>query len=191
MTVFRRVYMPAILAVLTAVLLLASASSTKSFWEDESWTVNTAQLSLDGILATDRHVHPPLHYLAAAGWFHLAGRSEIAMRWMSISCIAIAVSLGLVLMRRWFGTRAALAFALLIPAWPLLMVYGNTVRYYAWTTMLAMLALFFADNHARTSQVRWLLGYALCGAAMLYSVYASVVFPGRVVAVVAAAASRR
>lgn len=174
MSVFRERFLPALVALLLLVGMLAAAATTRDFWEDESWTVFTAQQSVDAILRTDRQVHPPLHYLASAAWFRLAGRSEIAMRWFAIGCAALTLCIGHVLARRWFGRRAATAFAFLLALWPLYLTYAHQARYYSSATLLCMACILFTDTFIRRRQARWLIGYALCGIAALYSVYASI-----------------
>jgi uncharacterized membrane protein len=174
MSAFRRRYLPALAALWLLVAVLAATAITRDFWEDESWTVNTAQQPLDVILRTDLQVHPPLHYLLSAGWFQFAGRSELALRWFAIGCAALTLALGYRLAWRWFGRRGAIAFAFLLAVWPLYLTYAHQARYYSWATLLCMACLFFTDTFIRRRQARWLIGYAVCGIAALYTVYASV-----------------
>lgn len=162
-------------ALLLLVALLAAGASTKAFWEDEAFTTHTAQQPLDVILRTDRHVHPPLHYLVASAWVRFSGPSELAMRWLSIACAALAAALGYALARRWLGASVARTFIFLLALWPLFITYAHNARYYSWLVLLSMIALWCADSHARSGQVRWLIGFALAGAAMLYTAYASVI----------------
>lgn len=174
MSAMRQRFLPAMAALLLLVALLAAAAITRDFWEDESWTVNTAQLPAATILTVDRQVHPPLHYLLSAGWFQLAGRSELAMRWFAIGCAALTLAIGYRLAWRWFGRRAAIAFAFLLAVWPLYLTYAHQARYYSWATLLCMACLLFTDTFIRRRQARWLMGYVLFGIAALYTVYASV-----------------
>jgi len=169
-----RWFVPAIAALLIQTALLGAGAASKAYWEDESWTVTIAQRDFPDVLQADRQFHPPLHYLISAVWLRLSGQSEIAMRWFSIGCTAVTLSVGYVLMRRWFGYKTAIVYLLLMCVWPLMLTYAQSARYYPWQMMLTVLAIFFVDRYARGAQQRWLFGYVLCGAAMITSVYASI-----------------
>ncbi|MCX7681522.1 MAG: glycosyltransferase family 39 protein [Anaerolineae bacterium] len=84
----------------------------------------------------------PLYYFILRGWIALAGTTEYGMRFLSLACGTLAVSLAYVLGRRLFDRRSGLLAALLVATSPYLTWYGQEAKMYALVLVQAMLALY-------------------------------------------------
>ncbi|GAB4574315.1 MAG: hypothetical protein Kow0077_20210 [Anaerolineae bacterium] len=83
--------------LLTLLLLLASVARIhhlmqQSLWLDESYTYRVI-VDLGPLGAATDDMHPPLYYLALAGWMALTGDSVLAMRLFSALCAILTVPL--------------------------------------------------------------------------------------------------
>ena len=161
-------------AGLTALVALALVLRTRElgigFWIDEGLSVGIADRPLadiPGILRLDGS--PPLYYMLLNVWMEAFGRSEEAVRWLSVACALIGVPVAWWAARALFGTRAAWMAAVLAATNPFLTQYAQEGRMYA---LLALLGLVAAAAYGRAFAWRsrpWAAGFAVALAAMLYT----------------------
>ena len=130
----------------TAITLLAFALrvyhlSGQSLWYDEGFSVYLAQKSLSEIAArTAADIQPPVYYFLLHFWLALAGRSEYAVRFLSVFFGTLTIPLVYVLARRLVKPWAAVLSALFIALSPFQVWYSQETRMYTLVTMLGVLS---------------------------------------------------
>ncbi len=156
-----RVILPGIL--LLCWLLLNADLEGKSLWADELFTADVVNLpAQDLIRQTADDFHPPLYFMLVKLWTATAGRSDFALRWPSVVAGWLSLAVLVRLARQWADRRTALVCAGLWGLSPALILYARMARYYAPTTLAALLAtllLWRATRHdpgARSGRfARW------------------------------------
>jgi mannosyltransferase len=129
-----------IAAVSSVVLVLGLFRlSAPSLWVDEAFTARALDLSLAELL--DRQYHL-LYYLLLHPWVLLAGTSEWALRFPSVIGTVLSCGLLVVLARRFFDRRVALASGVLLAASPFLVKWSQQARGYTLGLALSLLATF-------------------------------------------------
>lgn len=134
-----------ILALLwLASALLFSNLGALDFWGDE---VSSIEMSSGSLASTLTHVaednkHPPFYFILLNVWREWAGSSEYAVRLLStipaLLAIVIVQKLGTILGNKTIG----LISALIVVISPFMILFSRMARYYALTTLLAMLSLY-------------------------------------------------
>ncbi len=165
----------AVLILLLAAGLRLHRLGAQSLWNDEGASYAMTRRPPDAIIANAAaDIHPPGYYLLLAGWTHLAGASELALRFPSALASLLTVALVYALGRRLFGKGAGAATALLLAANTFAVYYAQEARMYAllglWATagMVALVA--WLEEGGRTRHA--LPALALINAAGLYTQYA-------------------
>ncbi|MFN8534894.1 MAG: glycosyltransferase family 39 protein [Dehalococcoidia bacterium] len=138
---------PLTVLALGAILLLAFGLRVyrldgQSLWADEGATVvMTLRSPVEIVQAAAGDIHPPLYYLALRGWAEVAGRSEFALRFLSVVYGVLVVALTYVVGRLLLDRRAALAGAFFAAVSPLLIYYAQEARMYEQMTLFGLLAI--------------------------------------------------
>ncbi len=166
--------------LLVCWLLLNVDLEGRSLWTDEVFTAEWIQLPVgDLIQRTADDVHPPLYFLGVQLWSAVAGRSDFALRFPSLAAGWLSVAVLYRLARGLAGGRVALLCAGVWGFSPALILYARMARYYAPTTLCALLATYTLwralDRGAATRNTRWLswLAYVMAGWAAMFSFYLS------------------
>lgn len=184
-----------VVVLLVAFAIRIHDLAGQSFWWDEAYTALLAERGLRAIYHELRSFdfHPPLHYLLTWAWLPIAGRSEFALRYLSVAAGCLTVGVGARLGRRLYGERGGLAAGLVFALSPFLVYYSQEARMYsdlALWGMLSSLALwkwlaktspqvpFPPAERRRGGETRLLLAYAATTALALYTHY----FAGLVIA---------
>lgn len=84
----------------------------------------------------------PLYYFILHSWVALVGSTEYGMRFLSLACGTLVVSLTYVLSRRLFDHRSGLLTAFLVAASPYLAWYSQEAKMYTLVLVQAMLAIY-------------------------------------------------
>ena len=104
--------------------------------------------------------------LALLYWLELklVGLSETGMRWPMMLAGVFTLFAFPLYIRKFFGDKTALFFAVLLSISPILIIYARTARPYALTLFLSMLALAAFYRFAEDNKQAWKPGliYALC-----------------------------
>lgn len=183
--------------ILCVALNVAAASAflpRQSFWNDEA--TQMVGLSLDPIgvvrwlagydphdfgVSDDRM--PPLSYWVGWLWSRLFGVSELAMRWLSVVCVAAATALVFEGGRRTWGLIPALAAGLIFGLSPNVIVQAVEIRAYS-LLLLTSAGCFFCLSRlliisdSETLPRNWLVGLVVCGIAAMYSHFFGLVVCG-------------
>jgi mannosyltransferase len=111
----------------------------QSLWSDEGNSVALAQVGLSEIAArTAFDIHPPLYYWLLHAWIRFFGRSEVAVRSLSVVVGVLLVAVVYQLGKQLFDSRVGLLAAFIAAVSPFLVYYSQEARMYA------LLALFGA-----------------------------------------------
>lgn len=182
-----QLYLPISILVLLASVALAYGLriyhlGVQSLWYDEGFSVYLSAQPLSVITErTANDIQPPLYYYMLHFWMLAAGKSEFAVRFLSlifgVLCVPLLAKLALQLFR---SPVAAGCAALLGAALPVLVYYGQETRMYTVLVALCAVAawcqlkLIAHYTTAGLSQSRtWLLwaGYVLACIAAIYTHY--------------------
>lgn len=156
-----------LLAIVLFTMLVVPNLVNASAYFDEGYSAYLARfdaLTIAGYTALD--VHPPLYYVTLNIWQGIVGGGVAEMRLLSLVFAWVAIVFAFLIVRRWFGRRAALMALLLLVLSPLLIRYASSVRMY---TMA--LAIVFASTYV-------LLHAVNKGGKKLWALYAVLVAVG-------------
>ncbi|HUZ76986.1 MAG TPA: glycosyltransferase family 39 protein, partial [Chloroflexota bacterium] len=123
--------------------LRAARLEYQSLWYDEGSSLFLSRQSLSAITAgTANDIHPPLYYYLLHFWMLAAGRTEFAVRGLSLLQGVLVVALVLALGRRLFDVRSGLLAAGAAAISPLLVYYSQETRMYMQVTLFGLLATY-------------------------------------------------
>ena len=185
---WRRAYTFVTAMTALCALLVAINLQRPSYWIDEKISVDIAFAgNADQVIrnAIQGERRPPAYHLGLWVWSSLVGQTEYAARLFSGLWIIALVPVAFQLARRLADEHVALLAAFLVATSPILVAYGQTVRYYTLVATLAALSYLFFWDLLHRARKPW-IGYALVTAALLYADYPAygVVIAQNVLAVV-------
>jgi hypothetical protein len=160
-----------------AGVIAACRNLTQSIWFDEAFTTGIIRQPVSQLIRSTAHdVHPPLFYLVLKIWAGAFGHSIVTLRMFSVLCGVAAVFLGLRLVKRLFGARAAVWAIPFVVLAPFLLRYDIEARMYAMASLIgigATYVLVLATERVQAKQKSWWLWtiYALLVAAGEYTLY--------------------
>lgn len=168
----------ALAAALIFLALTLLIGAGQSVWFDEAYSVILAKSSPPRLLAlTAADAHPPLFYLLLKIWGSLGNFNDLWLRLFSGLCATGAIFLSLLLARKCFGRRAALAAAPILLLSPFVMRYGFEIRMYALAALLAVAATYILALAVQKSSRKLWVGYGvLVALGMLTLNYLAFVF---------------
>lgn len=145
-------------------------------WYDEAFSVWMSSLSPADIwFHTGRDVHPPLYYLLLHGWMDLFGKSALAIRSMSVVAGTLTVALCMLIVRRVSSLGVTTVAGILLALFPASIRLSQEARMYALEGLFLTGATLALVCWVRQPQrYRYLLIYALCIGASLYTHYYAV-----------------
>ncbi len=169
------------LAAPSAILLAAFALRLyrldyQSIWWDEGHSIAMARHSLEAIpTLPGMDVHPPLYFYTLHLWMDWAGRSEFALRFLSLlfslASVALLYRFGKDIGREMGGLALGLLAATIGALSPLHIAYAQEVRMYAMVTCLGLSSVYaFYRVMRRDDRTFWLV-YVFATAASLYTHY--------------------
>lgn len=182
---------------LVIVLLLAFALrlyglGSQSLWYDEGVSIHLATKDLSALtLHTARDIHPPLYYYLLHFWVLAAGASEFSVAFFSLFFGLLLLALSYRLAREAYDSRVGLLTAFLIAVSPFNLWYSQEMRMYTLGAFLGLVTLYCLMRLAglprrgrgdssvageekpggRGAAWPFWMGYALAGAAGLYTLY--------------------
>jgi hypothetical protein len=161
---------------LVAFALRVICLDFQPLWWDEGYSMFFATRDFGIMLArTAVDIHPPLYYALLQLWIALAGKSDVAVRLLSVAIGVAAVPTMYALTRRLFDSRVALIATLLLAVSPLHVYYSQEVRMYGLVTLLGLVSvlsfveLFETADHRPPIAVA--IAYVLATTAALYTQY--------------------
>lgn len=158
--------------LLIPIVLLALAlrlpNIDRSFWIDEIYTVSVrGSFNVFGIITTGSDPHPPLYYLVVHGWMRVFGRSEIAVRSLSLLFGLASVVAVYLLATEMYDKQAGSVAALLMAVSSFQIQFAQTARMYSMLVFLSTLSIYFYVRTLNEHTVDNRVGYALTTLLML------------------------
>ncbi len=162
----------------------------QSLWNDEGTSIALASRSLDAIInGAAQDIHPPLYYFLLHYWMPLVGKTEFAVRFLSVIAGVLVIALTFRIARFFFDVEVANVAAFFAAFSPFQVYYSQETRMYIWVafwaglSVLAMLGMLQVrawrletrdSDPISTSRTRrnlfWLL-YIIATIAALYTHY--------------------
>ena len=146
---YRRKALPWLAILLLSFALRLIHLEGRDLWYDEAFAVLYASMSPERMIygtvgpvqgAGAADVHPLLYYSLLHGWMGLAGRSPLAVRFLSVALGMVTVAL-LVRVAAWcFDRRTGLVVGLLAATNPFHVAYSQEARMYALLGLAAVAA---------------------------------------------------
>jgi mannosyltransferase len=118
---------------------------TQSLWRDEAFSVWIAQGSVAEVIKrTSGDFNPPLYYLLLHFWMQVFGKSEIALRGLSIVFFLIFIFVIYQFSQKIFHTKTwAIYTTLLMAINPMLVYFAFEVRMYSLLFLTATASMYF------------------------------------------------
>ncbi len=137
---------------------------TQSLWRDEAFSVWIATGSAMNVIAhTSKDFNPPLYYLLLNFWMKIFGRSEIALRSLSllffVFFLVVVYKFALLIFK---SKQQAVLTTIIAGLNPMLLYFAFELRMYSLLVLLACLSTYFLY----TKQWKW---YVLAAAAGMYT----------------------
>ena len=160
--------------VLVVLLAISAYLRTRyiggQFWMDEALSVGIASHPLAAIPGVLRHDgSPPLFYLALHVWMQIFGNSESATHGLSLLFALLTVPIGMWAGWSLFGRRAGYMAAVLFAFSSFLTDYSQETRMYALMALLGLLATVGFIHGFVYRRRKYLILFAVCQAAMVYT----------------------
>ena len=174
--------------VVTFVIMLWGITGA-SYWRDEAATISAAQRPLGNLLRTLGNIDAVhgAYYLLIWVMVHVGGSGELVTRLPSAVAMACAAAAVVAIGRRLISPRAGLASGLVFAVLPEVSLYGQDARPYAIVVALAALASYLlvrVMDAGPAGRHRWLIGYALCLAALgIVDIFGLLLIPAHAVTV--------
>lgn len=163
------------MAMTLAIAMLQSVGH--SIWFDEGYSIMLAQRPIPEIISlTAVDAHPPFYYIFLKLWAAVFGWSELSLRFSSAAVGAASVGIMIVLVRRLFSPKVAVATIPFLVLAPFLARYNYEIRMYALVGLIGLAATWVLLIAYRSRSNRWWLLYALLVVLGMYTLYMSVVF---------------
>jgi mannosyltransferase len=161
-----------LLLMALSVWLLRTDRLGTGYWIDEGLSVGIADrplLDIPGVLRLDGS--PPAYYMLLHVWVALTGSAgPTSTHWLSVLIATAAIPVTWALVRSQLGVRAGWIAAVLVAGVPFLTQYAQESRMYALVVFLCLIACTcFAGGFVLTRTRRWVVGYAVAQAALLYT----------------------
>jgi mannosyltransferase len=156
----------AFLVVCIAIVLRAYDIGQPSLWNDELFSRYYADLfGLKFLWTTGlpREDSPPLYYMAIAGWMHVFGTSEAAMRSLSLVASVLALPVVYLIGKELLDQRRGLVGALIFAVSPMQINFAQEARTYALLLIPIGIALLAISRFLRGDmrpRVLWLYGFS-------------------------------
>ncbi len=157
--------------VLLAYVIRVSTLTTQSLWRDEVDALRFATAPWRDVLNTFTQPgwNGPLYFVILRGWVALAGRSEFALRYLSLIMGVAAVALAFVLARRFAGPAMGLVVAALFAGSPYFIWYSQEVKMYSLILAIATLAIYALWRAIETNRVRWWVALVIATSVAFYA----------------------
>ncbi len=168
-------FLPAI--TLLGLVLRLIQLDVQPLWWDEGYSVFFATRDFGTMLArTAIDIHPPLYYALLQIWMTAFGKSDLALRMLSVVIGAATIPLAYLVAQQLFNRRVALASAFLLALAPLHIYYSQELRMYGLVTLLALASVYLqlkmlARKTARAQGIVLTVAYVVVTALAVYTQY--------------------
>lgn len=166
----------AVFVLLGMALILRLHNLTRlSFWFDDAFHIYIAhELRFFETLTyfTPTNVHPPLIYPVLHLWVKYIGVSEFAIRMLSVIMGMTTLVVVYFMARHWLNRKLAMTSLLLLVVSPLHLYWSQSVRPYAWFTLLVTISMLLTLLASERPYQNWVwVAYGLSLVVMIYLHY--------------------
>ena len=155
-----------------AILRMANLHNEQA-WFDEIATLRYLQAASLGEyldLCRPQHPHhPPLYMTAQFFWSRIFGTSEYATRMLSIVAAMLSLVMVFLLTKKLYDSRAGLVATLWLTFIPFHIYYAQEIRFYAFTTLFALLSMYVFLKLLCDGRVRWWVSLTLVDFAIMWN----------------------
>lgn len=145
-------------------------------WDEAyTWQMVTKNTLPQMLRATAADVHPPLYYLLVMGAMKIFGQKIFVAKMVSVAGAAATQIMGITLIRRHWGVKAAFPFLLVTGLGTQMIYYNVDVRMYSWVTFFVLAAGIFAYEIMLLGKNVWWAAFTLASLGGVYTQYFSVV----------------
>lgn len=153
-------------------MLLCLPNLGQSIWFDESYSAYLTRFDFAKIWEfTAADVHPPFFYFLLKAWAHVFGRTDYAMRMMSVVFGALAILFTYLLIESRYGVKAAILSSFLLSICPVFIRYGQEMRMYALVVAIVAAASYALWLATRSGKKSWWICYGLLVALGMWTHY--------------------
>lgn len=143
------------MAVILFLIIRICRNEAVDWDEAYTWWITTKKAVPEMIRETAADVHPPLYYLFVKTAMAIFGKNIFVAKMVSVAGTAATCLLGITLIRKRWGVKAASLF-LLVTGLGTQMIYHNVnVRMYSWMIFFVMAAGLSAYEIMQDSKVKW------------------------------------
>ena len=168
-----------IAVLLVAFWLRVWRLGVSDLWLDEAisyFVANRSPMDIIAYTAANIAEHPPGYYFLLHFWMRILGTSEFSLRLFTVMGALLAISLTMLVARRWFGNSIALLTSVLFAVQPLAMFLGRDARMYSWFMAAVTLMVYLLDRAIRERRpANWLLFAAAAFTALAFNYLATLV----------------
>lgn len=141
-------------------------------WDEAfTWQIVTKNNVPGMIKATAADVHPPLYYLIVMAAIAIFGKNIFVVKMVTAAGAFATQMLGITLVRKRWGVKAAIPFLLLAGLGPQMIYYNIDVRMYSWLCFFVVAAGLFAYEIILTKKMGWWIAFTFMSLAGVYTQY--------------------
>lgn len=163
------------LIVILAMIIRICRNEAVHWDEAFTWQIVTRN-NLAGMLrATAADVHPPLYYMLVMAAMRIFGKNIFVAKMVSVSGALATGILGITLVRKRFGVKAAIPFIMVAGLGTQMIYYNVDVRMYSWACFFVLAAGLFAYEIQQTGKIVWWIAFTFASLGGVYTQYFDVI----------------
>lgn len=160
-----------LIVALTCILPLLAVFN-ENLWFDEAYSVGLVHQNWSGLLnAAINDVHPVLYYILLKLFTMVLGNSMIVFRIFSLLPIVILSILSFTHIRKEFGEKVGLYFAVILCFLPITIHYATQIRMYTWALLFVSITAFYAYKAFKDTKTKDWIIFAIFSLASAYTHY--------------------
>lgn len=133
-------YVISTLILIGGIIIRILKVNDSSFWYDEAFSGLLVRGNLVDLFTTDRN-NPPIHFVLLKIWRMFFGDSDIALRSLSIVISVGLIIAAFLLIKKYFGKKAAIIVTLIFSFSPYFILYSIEARSYILLALESLVAV--------------------------------------------------
>jgi hypothetical protein len=148
--------------VVLAIFLRVYDISAKDVWLDEANAVIIAEQNPSGIITRlINDASPPLFYFILHYWMYAFGKTELALRSLSVLFGILSIIAVYFIGRRIFSEKVGLYAALIASVAPIQIMYSQQIRMYTLLPLVSLMSMYYLLRFIQEKKRSFLIGYGL------------------------------
>ena len=158
------------LILILAFCLQIFRLSAESFWMDEIYTIQAAEMPTGTMLSEIlKQNHSPLYFLFIKAWLFIFGDSEFFLRFPSVIFGVLVVFLTFLVGRELFGREIGLLSAFFVAIHPMIIEYAQEGRMYTLLTAFVLCSVYFMLKMEKSGFQKFKTFFIVATSAALYT----------------------